>query len=132
MNAMTPEEAVKQTLVEYYATFSTLDLNSILPYFHEPATFLGSAGVYPIPDSNTLSAALGQTLEGLKAKDYGRSEFDFKQLTVLSATDALARGVALRFKKDGSVLERVGITYTMHKTPDRWKIAVMVLHDVID
>jgi hypothetical protein len=48
---------------------------------------------------------------------------------MLSATTALARGVALRYKDDGRELERAGVTYLLHRSGEEWKIAVLVLHD---
>jgi hypothetical protein len=41
----------------------------------------------------------------------------------------LAVGVAIRRKTDGQELERVGVTYLLHKTESGWKFAVFVLHD---
>jgi hypothetical protein len=50
-----------------------------------------------------------------------------EQIKQLSATDVLASGVAVRYKLDGQELERVGITYVLHKLEGNWKIAVMVI-----
>jgi hypothetical protein len=51
----------------------------------------------------------------------------FKQL---SATTALASGVVVRYRADGQELERVGVSYLLHKADDdRWTIAVTVIHD---
>ncbi len=97
----TNEIAVKQILEDYYRAFSTLDIGAILPYFHEPALFIGPSGVFPVPTSAVLTSVLGSTIEDLRAKGYGRSE-----------------------------LEQVGVTYLLHKTETGWKIAVLVLHDV--
>jgi hypothetical protein len=43
---------------------------------------------------------------------------------------ALASGVAVRYRADGQELERVGVSYVLHKADeDRWAIAVAVVHD---
>ena len=43
---------------------------------------------------------------------------------------ALASGVAVRYRADGQELERVGVSYVLHKADeDRWAIAVTVVHD---
>jgi hypothetical protein len=44
----------------------------------------------------------------------------------------LVTGVALRYKVDGKELERVGVTYVLHKVDTGWKIAVLILHDAND
>ena len=68
-------------------------------------------------------------MEGLRARGYGRSELSIRQLNPLSSTAILATGVALRFKLDGQELERVGVTYVLHKTDMRWRIAVLITRD---
>ncbi len=68
-------------------------------------------------------------MEDLRARGYGRSELSLQQVKPLSATSAWATGVALRYKTDGQELERVAVTYLLHKTDNGWRFAVMVLHD---
>jgi hypothetical protein len=41
---MTNEEAVTKFLSDYYVAFSTLSIQAILPYFHEPALLVGPLG----------------------------------------------------------------------------------------
>jgi hypothetical protein len=68
-------------------------------------------------------------MENLRHQQYGRSELKPQQLKLLSATSALAMGVAIRLQTDGQELERVGVTYLLHKAESGWKFAVVVLHD---
>ena len=124
---MNDEEAVKQVLSDYYNAFSTLDVQSILPYFHQPALLIGPLGVIAIP---TQAAVVpNPVMEDLRQQKYRRSELSLQQFKLLSATSALAVGAAIRYKADGQELERVGVTYLLHKGNDGWKFAVMVLHD---
>jgi hypothetical protein len=118
---------VKQVLADYYRDFSTLNVASILPYFHEPSLLVGQQGVMPIPDRRALAAVFGPVMEGLRAKGYGRSELELGYVKSLSATAAIAGGVAVRYKKDGQ--ERVGVTYVLHKTESGWQFATLILHD---
>lgn len=127
---MTSEEAVTQVLSDYYAAFSTLNVEAILPYFHEPALLVGPQGVMPVATRVALVPIFGAVMEGLRSRQYARSELSVKQLRVLSATSALAIGVAIRYRADGQELERVGITYLLHKAASGWEFAVVVLHDV--
>jgi ketosteroid isomerase-like protein len=127
---MTDETAVTHVLVEYYQAFSTLDIQAIVPYFHQPALLIAPQGVAAVPTSTDLVAIFAPVMEALRTRGYGRSELNLQQVKVLSATAALASGVALRYKTDGQELERVGIAYLLHKTDTGWKIVVMiVLHD---
>jgi len=86
--------------------------------------------VFAATTSAALVAAFTPVMDGLRAREYGRSELRVRHFKSLSATAALATGVALRYKLDGQELERVGITYVLHKADTRWKIAVMIIHDI--
>jgi len=126
---MTNEEAVTKVLSDYYAAFSTLSVQAILPYFHEPALLVGPLGVSPLPTPSALVPIFGPAMENLRRREYGQSELRLQLLKLLSATSALAVGVAIRNKTDGRELERVGVTYLLRKGEGGWKFAVVVLHD---
>lgn len=123
------DKAVSQVLADYYRDFSTLDVHAILPYFHEPSLLVGPQGVIPIPDHAALAAVFGPVMEGLRAQGYGRSELEPSYVKLLSPSAALIGGVAARYKADGQQLERVGVTYLLHRTVSGWKFATVVLHD---
>jgi hypothetical protein len=122
-------EAVNQVMADYYRDFSTLNVQAILRYFNEPALLVGPQGVIPIPEKATLATVFGPVMEGLRTKGYGRSEFEVSYVKSLSASTVLTGGVAVRYKTDGEQLERVGITYLLHKTESGWKFATVILHD---
>ena len=122
-------EAVNQVIADYYRDFSTLNVQAILPYFSEPSLLVGPQGVISIPDRAALLAVFGPVMEGLRAKGYGRSEFELGYVKLLGSSAALIDGAAVRYKTDGRQLERVGITYVLHKTENGWRFATVILHD---
>jgi hypothetical protein len=122
-------EALNQVIADYYRDFSTLNVQAILPYFNEPSLLVGPQGVIPIPDHAALVAVFGPVMEGLRAKGYGRSELELGYVKSLSSSAALISGVAVRYKNNGQQLERVGVTYVLHKTESGWKFATVILHD---
>lgn len=124
---MTNEPAVTQAITGYYTAFSSLDAHAIVPFFHQPGLMMGPPGTLAVPDSDALIALFQPTMEGLRARGYGRSEFEFHRVKLMSETAAIAAGVAVRYKTDGSELERVGITYVLHKSTAGWKIVLIVL-----
>ena len=126
---VTDETEVTLFLTNYYRDFSSLELQSILPYFHEPCLIIGPQGVFAAPTRPVLATALSPVIESLRGRGYGRSELSIRQLKSLSPTTAFITGVALRFKVDGQALERVGVTYLLQKAAQHWKIAVLVTHD---
>jgi hypothetical protein len=122
-------EAVSQVMADYYRDFSTLNVQAILPYFNEPSLLVGPQGVIPIPNHAALAAVFGPVMEGLRASGYGRSELELSYIKSLSSSAVLVGGVAVRYKIDGQELDRVGITYVLHKSDDGWKFATLILHD---
>ena len=62
-------------------------------------------------------------MDGLRAKGYGRSELELAYVKSLSSSAALIGGVAVRYTADGQQLERVGVTYVLHKTETGWNFA---------
>jgi hypothetical protein len=122
-------EPLKQVIADYYRDFSTLNVQAILPYFHEPAMLVGPQGVISIPDRTAVAAVFGRVMEGLRAQGYGRSEFELGDVKVLSSSAAIVSGVAVRYKTDCQQLERVGITYVLHNTENGWKFVTVILHD---
>jgi hypothetical protein len=123
------EDAVNQVLTDYYKAFSTLTVQSILRYFHQPALLIGPSGVIALPTAEAVVPIFGPVMESLRQREYLRSEISLNQLRFLSATSALVMGVAIRYKTDGQQMERVGLTYLLHKDESGWKFAVMALHD---
>jgi hypothetical protein len=121
--------AATRVLVDYYSAFSTLDVQAILPYFHEPSLLIGPQGLFAAPTSGVLASVFASAMEGLRAREFGRSELSVQRVQSLSATATLVSGVALRYKRDGQELERVGVTYVLHKADMRWMIAVLIIHD---
>jgi ketosteroid isomerase-like protein len=126
---MNNEDAIKQVIIEYYKVFSTLNVQSILRYLHRPALLIGPSGVIALPTAEAIAPIFGPVMESLRQRNYLRSEFSQQHLRLLSATSALVTGMAIRYKTDGQELERVGLTYLLHKGDDGWKFAVMALHD---
>ena len=123
------EAEVVQVLTDYYSVFSTLDVQAVLPYFHEPSLLIGLQGAFAAPTRALLPTAFTPAIESLRARGFARSELSVQNVRSLSATATLVTGVAIRYKLDGQQLDRAGVTYVLHKADTCWKIAVLILHD---
>ncbi len=120
----------REFLNNYYSTFSTLDIESITPFFQEPCIFVSPQGVVASQTAEQVKDVFKLIAEGLRSKAYGRSELINLKVQRLSDTTMLASGIADRYKANGEELERVGVTYVLQKSGDGWKIAVTIIHDV--
>ena len=123
------QTGVIRVLREYYSAFSTLKLEVVLPFFHEPSLLIGPQGVFAATTHTLLATAVGPTMEGFRARGFGRTELSVRNLKLLSATASLVEGVARRYKLDGQELDQAGVTYVLHKADSGWKIAVIVIYD---
>ena len=121
--------AATRVLTDYYSAFSRLDVQGILPYFHEPCLLVSPEGVAATPTHAALAAAFTPTMKDLRARGYARSALTKLRVEPLSATTTLASGITVRYKANGQELERVGVTYLLQKADNSWKIAVLVVHD---
>ena len=129
---MNNQRAVIQTLLNYYEAFNSRDPQAALPFFHEPTLLIGPQGVLAAPTHDILTPVLATAIESLRARGFGRSELNVRRAEPLSASTTLVTGVAVRYKIDGQELERVGVTYVLQSTDNRWRIAVLIVHDPND
>ena len=123
------EDAALRTLADYYKAFSTLEVQAVWPYFHEPSLLISPQGVFAAPTFAALATVFRPTMEGLRTREFSRSELSVRNVKSLSASATLVTGVAIRYKRNGQELERAGVTYVLHKAETDWKIAVIILHD---
>jgi ketosteroid isomerase-like protein len=126
---MTNQQAVIRTLLDYYEAFNTLDVPTVLPYFHEPSLLIGPQGAFAAPMHDTLAPVLAMVVDSLRVRGFGRSELSIRNVEPLSGNTNLVTGVAIRYKVDGQELERVGVTYVLQSVDSRWRIAVLIVHD---
>jgi hypothetical protein len=123
------EEMITQPFKNYIQTFQTLDPRATLPYFHVPCMFIPPQGVRVLATAADVEALLVQVMDGLKARGYARSELTDLHVHQMSKDTALVSVSRVRYKTEGEQLERLGETYTLHRTEDGWKIAVAMIHD---
>jgi ketosteroid isomerase-like protein len=123
------EAVVTRVLTDYYRAFSALDVQAILPYYNEPSLLVSPQGVAAMPTHAALVVTVAPGMEAFRARGYARSELTMLHVKRLSASTALAAGVAVRYRTDGQELDRVGVIYLLQKVDGSWKIAIIVVHD---
>jgi hypothetical protein len=68
-------------------------------------------------------------LAALVKAGYSSSAWKQLQIRLLDSQTAIASGVTVRYRKDGSEFARVGVTYGLRNTPSGWKIFLSATHD---
>ena len=118
---------VIRVLHDYYSAFSTLNIEAVLPYFHESSMLIGPQAVFAATTHTMLATAVSPAIEGFRARGFGRTELSVRDFKSLSATVALVGGVARRYKLEGQELDQANVTYLLHKADSGWKIAVLII-----
>lgn len=113
----------------YSKAFQTLDPKEAVPYFHKPGMFITADGVQVMAEEAQVTVLLQKVMNQLQAKAYDRTETKNINVRQLSDILAVVTADAIRYKKDGTELERFSITYTMRKTEKTWQIIVAIIHD---
>jgi ketosteroid isomerase-like protein len=121
-------EEVRQTLQAYEQAWSKHDPSALAAFYFEPAMRVSKAGPVVRASRADQQAFFAGYLRAIIERGYDRSEWESLDGRLLDAQTALGSGVAVRYRADGSVLERVGLTYHLWKTVDGWKIFLSATH----
>jgi hypothetical protein len=122
------DKNIVQTFTSYIQAFQTLKARSVVPC-HIPCIFISPQGVVVMTNPAAVETFITHLMEVLKARGYARSELTNLHVNQLSESIAAVSVSRARFKTDGQELERLGETYTFHKSDDAWKIVVAMTHD---
>ena len=122
------EQEVDQLFADYFRDFSNLDLKAIVAYFHLPCVFIVPNDVLVFSTAAEVEVFWAPRFEAMKAADFGHTERHEASIQVLNDHTAMASSLAVRFKKDGTELERRGAAFAVRKTEEGWKIVTVIHH----
>ena len=120
--------AVDHAFHDYNDAFVRGDLSAIGQHCNVPFMRISPQGVEVLPTMSEIEGFYGGMLRDLRERGYSHSTRSELHLKLLDQITALASGVFVRHKTDGSELETIGVTYVLRKTEGEWKIAVMIGH----
>ena len=124
-----PLDAVLTTYTAYFDAFQKLDPETVMQFCHVPCAAISSQGVMVCGSADEVRGFFGWMMTALRARGFVRSVPESTTARQLSEDTAILSTRVLRFKADGSELERFGATYTFRRTGDGWRIAVLTIHD---
>ena len=122
------EQEVDQLFIDYFRDFSNLDLNAIVSYFHLPCVFIVPNDVLVFSTAAEVEGFWAPRFADMKTSGFDHTERHEASIQVLNYHTAMASSLAVRFKKDGSELERRGAAFAVRKTDEGWKIVTVIHH----
>ena len=124
-----PEEAaVKNTLKAYEEAWSQHDGETVASFYFEPAMRVGKGGPVVRATRAEQKEFFDGFLRGLVDRGYARSAWEELEVRLLDSQTALATGITVRYRSDGTVLERVAVTYGLRASAEGWKIFMSATH----
>jgi uncharacterized protein (TIGR02246 family) len=121
--------AVEQTLRAYEQAWSRHDGRAVASFYYEPAMRVTSGGPVVRATRKDQEAFFENFLSALVKGGYERSSWESLQVRLLDPQTAIASGVTVRYRADGSVFARVGVTYALRSTAEGWKIFLSSTHE---
>jgi uncharacterized protein (TIGR02246 family) len=126
--AGTEEDSVKDALKRYEDAWSRHDGQAVASFYYEPALRVSQGGPVVRGTRAEQQAFFDGFLPGLVKRGYARSSWEELEVRLLDPQTALASGITVRYRADGSVLERVAVTYALRNAGEGWKIFMSATH----
>jgi ketosteroid isomerase-like protein len=113
----------------YTRAFQALDARAVAQHFNEPALLITPDAVIPLATGAAVEQAYARVMAELPAKGYARTEFSGLAERRLSDDLAIVAGAGIQKTASGEALSRFGLTYTLRRTNETWRIVVASIHD---
>jgi ketosteroid isomerase-like protein len=128
----TQTQLIETFYADYLSAFHSLDARAVVSFYMPPCLFVSDKGTVLMLDSAAVESFFSNVMADLKPKNYHHSEVQDLHVETLSGHLALVRGLAVRYTKDGVVLERLRAVYTLRKVAQAWKFITAVAYPAND
>jgi ketosteroid isomerase-like protein len=128
MDTKDTQEAI-EAFRRYTQAFQSLDPRAVVPHFHEPALMISPRGVAALPTGAAVEQVYARVMAELPAQGYARTEFSSLVGRRLSNDTAVVSGSGVWKKASGESFNSFGITYTLRRVGEAWRIIVAIIHD---
>lgn len=119
-------QEIEQFYKGYIDGFNREDIDLFLQSFDLPYVVLsGEHGATVCADEAARQRFYTQTMSGIQARGWARSTTDKTKVWPLAENLATLMADVTRYKKDGSVLERLRAFYTLRNDGKSWKIVTI-------
>jgi ketosteroid isomerase-like protein len=113
---------------QYTQAFGALDAGAVAQHFHEPALLITPQGTVALPTRATVEQTYAGLMADLPARGYARTEFSPLSERRLSDDLAIVSGGGVWKNASDEALMRFGMTYTLRRTGQTWRIVVAAVH----
>ena len=126
-DSLAEKNAVDKLMQDYFAAYSRGDMSAVMKLINVP--FVVTSGPKGFTALTTADEALGWYTKGRDAvakQGYAKTQWVDFGVRLLSEYYAIAGGTYVRYKTDGTELNRSGGTYLLNKVDGVWKIGVLM------
>ena len=113
---------------ELAEVFSQSDLQRYRDFYLLPCLMVTETGTVPLVGEACFTATFHGIFVRLLGDNFAKCTFHALQVASLAPTLTLATMCWKRYRTDGSLIEMLGVTYTLRQTPLGWRIVALVLH----
>jgi hypothetical protein len=114
----------------YCEAFRQGNIPAVVEFYYFPATMIFDDRVIVITDKDKGLGLFNSLMDDLIKQNFDHSRVDSCYVHPLTDRTALISASFTRLKKDGSILQRLGATYTIVTGGNNLKIAAVVAHGV--
>ncbi|MFT4562131.1 MAG: ketosteroid isomerase-like protein [Gammaproteobacteria bacterium] len=118
---LSKETSIREFYADYLDTFHRLDAEAVAMFYTQPCLFITDQTITLMHDGDEIERLFGEIISGLIAKDYDHSVVEDLSVKLLSEHLAQVSGLAIRYRKDGTELEKAGASYVLQFSANAWK-----------
>ena len=118
---------LKQFFIKYMNEVDEKGISGIAPYFLYPLSVFSPNGMATIESTKQLEDYFTPMVETLNAQGYDHMEAAEINTKELGDNLAIASNVVVRYKEDGSELNRNTGNYLLYKGNEGWKIGSLLI-----
>jgi len=112
----------------YAKAFQSLDPKAVAAHFNEPALMITPQGVNAMLNAQAVEQAYARVMAELPAQRYDRTEFSRIDEHRLGDDLTMLTGSGSWVDKSGKKFMPFGMTYTLRRTGQNWRIVVAIIH----
>jgi ketosteroid isomerase-like protein len=128
----TEKNAIDKLMHEYFEAYSRGDMAAVIKLTSVPFVIPAPQGYLAFTTADEVSDWFNRVRDAAVKQGYAKTEWIDFGVRLLGPTHAIAGGTYVRYKVDGSELNRSGGTYLLSKTDGGWKIGVNLAYPAKD